>query len=160
MDKGVRRPDNLQLFQKKKGKVSDNTSTNGKLRALEKLYRDTAAKLQENMNATNTNQYATGGQSRLISSMDIEQEDMAYNLVGNKLSDYSTTLVQGANQNLEAVRALNVQTLNSMDDVSRITQTNDEFNGVSSQFALDQVERKAFKKYKKSGYNKLSSQYI
>ena len=158
MDKGVRRPDNLQLFQKKKGKVSDNT--NGKLRALEKLYRDTAAKLQENMNATNTNQYATGGQSRLISSMDIEQEDMAYNLVGNKLSDYSTTLIQGANQNLEAVRALNVQTLNSMDDVSRITQTNDEFNGVSSQFALDQVERKAFKKYKKSGYNKLSSQYI
>jgi hypothetical protein len=160
MDKSIKRPESLQLFQKKKGKSSDNTSTTGKLRALEKLYRDTAAKQQESMNATNTNQFATGGQSRLISSMDVEQEDMAYNLVGNKLSNYDTTIAQGANQNLEAVRALNVQTLNSLDDVSRITQANDEFNGISSQFALDQIERKAFKKYKKSGYNKLSSQFL
>jgi hypothetical protein len=151
---------NLQLFQeKKKKKMSNNGGTTEKLRYLENMYRQAVSNQQEVKAAPNTNQFATGGQSRLINALDIEREDAQYNLGDNKLGDYSR-VIQGANENLEAVRALNVQTLNSMDDVSRITQTNGEFDGINSQFALDQIERKAFKKYKKTGYNKLSSQYI
>ena len=151
---------NLQLFQEKKKKMANNGGATEKLRNLENMYRQAVSRQQEVTAAPNTNQFATGGQSRLISALDIEREDMQYNLGGNKLGNYSTTLAQGANPNLEAVKALNVQTLNSMDDVSRITQSNDEFDGLNSQFALDQIERKAYKKYKKTGYNKLSSQYI
>jgi hypothetical protein len=150
---------NLQLFQEKKKKMAANAGTTEKLRNLENMYRQAVSKQQEVKNAPNTNQFATGGQSRLINALDIEREDVQYNLGDNKLADYSR-VIQGANPNLEAVRALNVQTLNSMDDVSRITQANNEFDGINSQFALDQIERKAYKRYKKTGYNKLSSQYI
>ena len=47
-----------------------------------------------------------------------------------------------------------------MQDIDRIMEANREYNGVSSQFSLNQVENKAFKKYKKSNYNKLASQYL
>lgn len=150
---------NLHLFQEKKKKMVPNGGATEKLRNLENMYRQAVSRQQEVKDAPNTNQFATGGQSRLISALDIEREDAQYNLGDNKLGDYSR-VIQGANPNLEAVKALNVQTLNSMDDVSRITQANGEFDGLHSQFALDQIERKAYKRYKKSGYNKLSSQYM
>lgn len=150
---------NLQLFQDKKKKAVSNGGTTEKLKNLENMYRNAVGRDQEIKDAPNTNQFATSGQSKLINMLNIEREDAQYNLSSNKLGDYSR-VVQGSNPNLEAVKALNVQTLNSMDDVNRIIQANGEFDGLNSQFSLDQVERKAYKRYKKSGYNKLSSQYI
>ena len=134
-----------------------------KLEALEQVFRAEIEKKDEKIESPFTNERPTSGQQRLISKLGLGYEDQQYNLAPNKLGDFTGPLSQqkGPSENqVEAVKALNVQTLNSMSDVSRIVQANKEYEGINSQFSLNQIENRAFKKYKKSNYNKLASQFL
>lgn len=157
----------LKLFKDAKPvkvlKTSSGDKTTEKLDQLEQVFRADIEQKDKIIESPFTNERPTQQQKTMIHRLGLGYQDQNYNLPPNKLGDFSQLLSQqqgpSADQ-VEAVKALNVQTLNSMSDVNRITQANREYDGVSSQFSLNQIENKAFKKYKKSNYNKLASQYI
>ena len=154
---------NLKLFKEGKKRKEDvektENKTENKLEQLEELFRKDIIAKDESVASPFTNEIPTRAQQGLISKLGLGYQDKQYGLAPNKLGDFSK-LTSTTSDQTEAVKALNVQTLNSMQDIDRIMEANREYNGVSSQFSLNQVENKAFKKYKKSNYNKLASQYL
>jgi len=154
---------NLKLFKEGKKRKEDvektENKTENKLFQLEELFRKDIIAKDETVASPFTNEIPTRAQQGLINKLGLGYQDKQYGLAPNRLGDFSK-LTSTTSDQTEAIKALNVQTLNSMQDIDRIMESNREYNGVSSQFSLNQVENKAFKKYKKSNYNKLASQYL
>ncbi len=149
---------NLSLF--KAPKLKATKPPNPKVEALSDILRGNVMKKDEQISAPQSTQTATPAQHKLQSKLGILTEDNQLGQAANALGNYSHVTAQQNNASLESARAMNVQTLNSQDDISRIVGANSAYSLLANQFSLNQVENRAFKKYKKSNYNKMASQFF
>ena len=146
----------LSLFKPAKLKAGKTESV--KVAGLANILRDSDIDQKQLIGAPNGTQLPTNQQSNMQRRLGLHYEDRQYGIDGGRLGDYSNVTRQQTNDSLEATRAMNVQTINSMDDLVRIRLANQSYSALAGQMSLNQIEHKAFKKYKKSVYNKLAMQ--
>jgi len=84
------------------------------------------------------------------------QEDTQLNAYKNSLGDYSNIASQMRTDNDNAVRSMNVSTMQSADEITKISNQNFIYNGLASELGLLHASERQYKKSKK--VNRLSSQ--
>lgn len=149
---------NLSLF--KPPKLQKTKPANPKVEALSAILRQNVMNKDEVISAPESTQKPTPRQYQLQSKLGILTEDNQLGQAANALGNYTAVTDQQNNASLESARAMNIQTLNSQSDLSRISGANSAYSLLANQFALNQVENRAYKKYKKTNYNKLASQFF
>ena len=156
----VSNPHSLHLFKQPNPKKQQ--VQNSKLAELETILRNGSIKQADVIGAPQTSNQPTMKQSALQRQYGMDMEDRNMNRGPlSTLGNYSSTTSQNNNNSLlESTRAMDLQSLNSQDDLSRIQNTNNQFAALGNQFSLHQIEHKAMRKYKKSNYNKMSQQYM
>ena len=157
----IHNPSSLHLFQdKKKPSKEANATTDAQLANVDEMLRSAVQFQAGVVHAPSTVNAPVQQQIRLQQSLGLSTEDKAMGSGPlSTLGDYTTTTNQAeSSAPNEATRAMDLQTITSQSDLNRIMQMNHELSSAAGQFNLDQIERKAVKRYRMSGYNTLSQQ--
>ena len=139
----------IGLYPDKNKKAGEKQESNSVLTKLESALTTELEKKQNVVTAPQATQAPTQEQKQ--EQQKLVKEPMLYQR--NKLGDYPFQ-----DQSNDASKAMMVQKLNDQSDLERIRKQNENLRHLSSQFGLNELSNRSFKKHQKKQYNKLASQ--
>lgn len=130
-----------------------------KVAGLETLLRKQTTERQNLTNAPGSTQVPNGRHRQLQSSLRYGN-DTLYNRYDNHLASFTTQTDQILGVASEAERALQLSTLESKRDISKIQQSNDNLSMLASQRGLLSASARQVKRARKSDNHKLSNSVL
>jgi hypothetical protein len=130
-------------------KADKQPLNSAKLTALEQeLRRDTiAAKTEATSQSAGTSQFGTEQQRAMIEQFD--PQNTQFNAYGNQLANYDTLLKQMREDTLGSSRAMELSTLESAKETTRMSMDQNHFMMLSHQYGLNSNADRSYRKAKK-----------
>ncbi len=148
--------ENYDLVPKDYGKEDDKKEEeegNGvDLEKLEERLRKSELEAKNRGVAPFTNEEPTSDQKK---KLPLVAFDTNMNKDREELGDYTSVTDQMQNDYDSCIRAMHISTLTSDKEIKRLSQTNQTYNMIASQFGLHSASERSFKKHK--NYSKLSA---